>query len=258
MKKSILIGALSVLILSCASTEQKNLEHARFLLDKGECAQAIELVDPMLADDPDNTEAKFILGSALVGNFALEDKNGCQESDTGYLGILACLLDDKDADDQNGLKTFGRIAPTDSTSNEDINRAVETLVSIEDFSERVPEKDVALQRLVARAFNISATFQIAGISSPNVDCNAGGAGVDEIPDDYDATNINSIEAARFRENLEGIQADAIIVGFEADFNLIARANNILEDLDGYGVSTTTGVRALFDDAYNTPAQQVCN
>lgn len=258
MKKNLLIGALAVLMFSCASDSQKGIEEARFALDKGNFAEAITLVQPILDAEPNNNEAKFIYGSALIGNFALEPKAGCRETDVGYLGVLACLLDNKDADDSNGLKTFARIAPEDASSNDDINLALSTLISIRNFSERVPEKDVALQRLVARSFDISATFQIAGVSSENVECNAGGAGVDEVPDDYDSTNIDSDEARSLRDNLEGIQVDARIVGFENDFNLVQRADAILDDIENYGVGTTAAVRLVFEEAYNTPAQQVCN
>ncbi|MEZ4845869.1 MAG: hypothetical protein R2877_02565 [Bdellovibrionota bacterium] len=167
-------------------------------------------------------------------------------------------MDDKDADDTNGLKTFQRIAPEEGDNNESIQQAVDLLSSIEEFDERTPRIDVALQRLVARSFALSSTFQVVGATSPNTDCNAGGAGVDEVPDDYDATNIDQAEARQFRDNLEGIEVDAKIVGFEGSFNLVGRATAILDDLNGYGLSNTASVRLLFENSYNTPAQQVCN
>jgi hypothetical protein len=258
MKNRFLIGALAMLMFSCASDSQKGLEEARFLLDKGEFDAAIAAVEPILETEPNNNEAKFILASALVGNFALSPKDGCQDTDTGYLGVLACLLDDKDSGDTNGLKTFARIAPESGANNDDIRQAVSLLKSIETFDANTPRVDVALQRLVARSFALSTAFQVVGAVSANTVCNAGGPGVDDVPDDYDNTNIDSIEASDFRANLEGIQVDAAIVGFEGSFNLVNRANAILDDLDGYGISTTLAVRTLFDDSYNTPAQQVCN
>lgn len=261
MKKKLFIGALAALMLSCASGTQSDIEKARFLLDEGEFQQAIDLMDPIVAADSSNNEAKFILGSALIGNFALEPKSGCQAEDTGYLGVLACLLDDKESGDTNGLQTFARIAPEDSGSNDDINRAVEILVSIDEFSENVPEVDVALQRLVARSFDISVTFQIAGANSPNVNqCYTGGTGQDEIPDDYDSSNIDRLEAQSFRDNLEAIEVDAKLVGFGDDFNLISRANNILADIDANtSLSNTASVRLVFDNSYiNKPGQQDCN
>lgn len=260
MKNSFVVGALMLLMLSCVSESQKGIEEARFLLDQGEFAQAIALLKPILADEPNNNEAKFLYGSALIGGFALEKKSGCLDTDTGYLGLLACLLDDKTADDSNGLKTFSRIAPENGSSNDEIAEAVDVLVSIESFNERVPEKDVALQRLVARAFAISSVFQVIGANSPNENqCYVGGTGVDEIPDDYDSTLLVTAQAADFRANLEGIQTDAQTVGFDTDFNLITRVNDILDDLDAAGGSTLSSVVTIFDNAYiNQPGQQVCN
>ena len=43
MKNSFVIGALMVLMLSCVSESQKGIEEARFLLDKGEFAEAIAI-----------------------------------------------------------------------------------------------------------------------------------------------------------------------------------------------------------------------
>lgn len=258
MKNSFVVGALMLLMLSCVSESQKGIEEARFLLDQGEFAQAIALLKPILADEPNNNEAKFLYGSALIGGFALEKKSGCRDTDTGYLGLLACLLDDKTADDSNGLKTFSRIAPENGNSNNEIAEAVDVLVSIEKFNERVPEKDVALQRLVSRAFAISSAFQVIGANSENTECNAGGAGVDDVPDEYDVSVLTATQAADFRANLEGIQTDAQIVGFDSNFNLITRVNDILSDLEANGGSNLNAVRDLFDGAYNTPAQQVCN
>ncbi|MCC7460153.1 MAG: hypothetical protein IT286_02510 [Proteobacteria bacterium] len=258
MKKQFLIGALAVLMFSCASDKQKGLEEARFLLDKGEFDAAIEQVQPIYEADPNNNEAKFIYASALIGNFALSPKPGCQATDTGYLGVLACLLDDKDEDDSNGLRTFGRIAPDDDSENASIKLAVNLLISIDEFSEITPRIDVALQRLVARSFSLSTTFKTVEANSPNLECNAGGAGVDEVPDDFASSNILQAEAANFRENLEGIEADAKIVGFEGSFNLVGRANAILDDLDNTGLNNTQAVRLIFESAYNSPDQQVCN
>jgi len=258
MKNSFLVSMLAVLLLSCVPSTQKNLEEARFHLDKGEFSEAIALVQPILDEDPDNNEAKFIYASALIGSYALEPKSGCDESDTGYLGLLACLLDDKEADDPNGLKTFARISPDDATQDDDILEAVDVLQSIDAFDSKTPEKDVALQRMVGRAFFLSTILREAGASSPNEDCNAGGAGVDNVPDDFDSTNINATEATAFRENLEGIQSDANIVGFGDDFNLITRATDILNDIEDQGGSTLFAVRAVFENTFNSPDQQVCN
>lgn len=258
MKKNLFIGALTVLMFSCASESEKSIEEARFMLDKGEFDAAIALMEPIVESEPNNNEAKFILGSALIGSFALEPKSGCQEGDTGYLGVLACLMDDREDNDDSGLKTFGRIAPEEVSANDNINRAVDVLVDIQDYSSRVPEKDVALQRLVARAFAISTTFKIIEANSSNEECNAGGPGVDEVPDDFDTGLLTAAQAQDFQDALIGIKADAITVGFNADFNLLTSVQNILEDVENAGGSILNAIRNIFEEAYNSPDQQVCS
>lgn len=252
MKKFLLLGALAMLFTSCASDEQKDLEKARFYLDQGEYQKAIDLTQPIVDAEPNNNPAKFILASALVGTFALGDKAGCPATDTGYLGLLACLLDDKAAGDQTGLKTFGRIAPEDSSNNDNIKTAVDYLVSIKTFTNDLPEADVALQRLVARAFDVSALMQEIGVNSPNVACNSDSNDPDPdgIPDDYDSSNIGYPESQRFLKDLEGIETDAKIAGFDNDFNLITRARDILDEVQqNAGVTDTESVRILFDETY---------
>lgn len=259
MKKwTIIMGFAAIFFASCASTEQKNLEEARFLLDQGKFDEAIALVQPIVEAEPNNNEAKFILASALVGNFALSPKAGCQSTDTGYLGALACILDEKDDSDENGLQTLGRIAPTSDEQNQEIDEAVELLESITTFSDQTPEVDVALQRMIARTFAISTIFNTIGITSENEDCNAGGAGVDEVPDDFDPDNITLAEAEQFVDNLEGIEEDSRIAGLDLDFNLFTTAQEVLDDIEGTGFDARDAVIEIFNESYNTAEQQICD
>ena len=259
MKKTVAMSLLTLFVFACANSTQQDLETARFKLDQGKFDEAIALVDPILDAEPNNNEAKFILGSALVGNFALNPKPGCKPTDIGYLGLLACLLDEKPASDPTGLTTFNRIAPTNSSLNNDINRAVDVLVSIKSFDDKTPEKDVALQRLVARAFAISTLYQIIGANTPNVSCNSGTSGqVDEVPDGYDPGNVTPELAVTFENNLIGIEQDARISGLEADFKISTQATAILDSLEAVGLSTQDSVITIFNEAYDTTAQQVCS
>lgn len=254
MKKFLLLTAVTLLFFSCATDTQKDLEQARFYLDQGDYAKAKALVEPILASEPNNNEAKFILGSALVGNFALSKKAGCKATDTGYLGILACLLDDSESTDTNGLKTFGRIAPEDSANNDDIAQAVSLLSDITTYSSVLPEKDVALQRLVARSFAISSLFQKVGANSDNLKCNSNlsDPNKDGIPDDYDTSNMTASDATLFIDNVGQLGVDAETVGFNKKFNLIKRSKAIQDDLNAFGsVSKLVAVKLLFDGAYAT-------
>lgn len=258
MKNRFLIGALTMLLIACVQNTEQNLEEARFLLDQGKFSQAVSLLEPILVDEPSNTEAKFLLASAYVGEAALSPNHNCQSTDTGYLGTLACLLDDKSADDDSGLKTFNRISPDNNDLDDELQRAIDLLVSVKKFNDKTPEKDVALQRLIARVFAVSAVFKTVEANSPNTQCNGGGPGVDDVPDDYDSSVLTSAQASNFRKNLEGIKADATIVGFADDFNLVTRINDILASLDAIGGSTLNSVKTAFDNAYNSAPQQVCN
>lgn len=258
MKKFLVLGVFTALIFSCASETDKNIEKARFALDQGNYELAIELITPILEDDPNNNEAKFILGSAYIGTYALNPKPGCDEDDVGYLGLLACLVDEKSDDDDTGLQTFDRIAPEDNSLNDEINAAVEILTSIDTYDERTPLKDVALQRLVARAFAISTIYQIIGANSENSECNAGGAGVDEIPDEFDPTNLTAEQSEQFVANLEGIIVDSEESGLDLDFRLLTRSLDILAEIDAQGMSTRDSVIAVFNDSYASVEQQVCN
>lgn len=126
MKKSLMFAALAMLFFSCASDSQKDIEQAQFYLDQGDFAKAIALADPIVTAEPSNNQAKFILSSALIGDFALSKKAGCKKTDTGYLGLLACLLDTKDSGDTNGLQSFERIAPKDNSDFSSIDRSSST------------------------------------------------------------------------------------------------------------------------------------
>jgi hypothetical protein len=240
MKKIFLLGLAMTLLSSCVPNNDKNIEEARFFLDKGEFSRAATLAQEVLEGDPDNNEAKFIYGSALIGTFALSPKSGCDDADTGYLGVLACLLDDSEEGDNSGFKTFGRIAPVNDNQNEDIQTALTVLSSIDSFNKAVPQKDVALQRLIARTFALSTVYERTNANSCN---NAAIAGT------YSSTPINTTVAEEFVENLRGIQADADEAGLDLDFRVLVRANRILDDIDEVGGTEQDAVRALFDDAF---------
>lgn len=259
MKKSLIIGVLAALMLSCASQTDKDIEQARFALDHGDFSLAVELAKPIVDAEPKNNEAKFILASAYVGVYALNPKPGCDKADVGYLGLLACILDNPDSTDSIGLRTFDRIAPADNSLNDDINLAVTLLTSISKYDDVTPLRDVALQRLVARVFAISTIYQTIGANSENLNkCYTGGTGSDGVPDDYDANLITADDADLYIANLAGIQQDAIDAGLNADFELLTRATEILNTLNGLGLSNRAALIKTFNESYASTAQQVCN
>ncbi|MEZ4819948.1 MAG: hypothetical protein R3A45_08645 [Bdellovibrionota bacterium] len=67
--------------ISCASNTQEAIEEARFLLDKGSYEKAIDKLADIVADDPSNLEATFLLSSAYVGQAANSQRAQCEADD---------------------------------------------------------------------------------------------------------------------------------------------------------------------------------
>ena len=93
----------------CASNLDRNLEEIQFLLDQGKFSEALTKARDVVAANPDNVDAQFLLASALLGDSVISQRSKCP-NDTGYLGLIACLQDSQ-GEGESGFLTFTRIAP---------------------------------------------------------------------------------------------------------------------------------------------------
>lgn len=242
MKKSFLLLLLSVTLLSCASDSQQAIEEARFLLDNGSFAEAIDKLDDIVADDPTNLEATFLLSTAYVGQAANEPRTQCEDEDTGILGLLACFLREKSNSDRLGLATFARIAPATETEVANVRTGINLLTGIDhdDITgdNSFSSQDVYAQIAIARMITLST---IATISRANTGTEA----------DCDADLIEEDDAVNFRADLDTVQSDLDNAGFPSDFRLLTRAADIFDTLENAGFSSPTiGVQTVVADAFS--------
>ncbi|HLG19272.1 MAG TPA: hypothetical protein VI895_05585 [Bdellovibrionota bacterium] len=204
------IGLL--LCVGCASDAEKNLEEARFLLDKGEFAQAETKARSAVAENPADTGAQFTLASALIGVSFLGDGT--------YLGKLASLQDAA-AGSGFGFQTIASIAPSAFSGEEytKLQEARDILIGIADSCAN--EKDCYLQLYMARIFEIAAVNQIIGGATADNVCNADPtqAVSDGIPDGLDTSGLDSAQAQRFQDNLDNVNSDGVKAGLPSDFSL---------------------------------------
>lgn len=241
MKRIILSMFLGLFLLFCApSSADKTIEEARFHLDKGEFSQAIEKLEDLVAKDPNNNEAVFLLSSAYLGQAAQEPRSGCDEEETGLLGLLACFLATKDPDDRLGFRTFARIAPAEVDDVAVLDTGIDLLNGIENItsSNTFTQIDVFAQIAMSRMFKLSGITTAAQANTGNdADCNA-----DLIDDD---------QAAGFKEDLDLIRQDLNNANFPSDFRLLTRAEAISDALEDAGFTTlTVGVQTIIADAFS--------
>lgn len=242
---------ITFVLLGCAaSSTDKAIEEARFLLDQGEFLAAIEKLDPVVNKEPDNAAAVFLLGSAYIGQAALSPRPVCDADETGVLGILSCFLKDSDTGAATGIfGTFARIAPPTTEDVAGLTRGIQLLNGIESVSnqENFTQRDVFAQVALARMFSLSSLVTVANANANNAQ-------------DCDVTLIQEADADQFLVDLQTVQSDVSNAGFNSDFRLLTRAAEIVQALDDSGIADTTeAVRTLFRDTFDgcTCAPTVC-
>jgi hypothetical protein len=243
---------IALIFIGCAaSSTDEAIEEARFFLDNGEFAAAIEKLNPIVEDEPNNAEAVFLLGSAYVGQAAQSPRPVCDDDETGVLGILSCFLKDSDSGTTTGLfGTFARIAPPTVEDVDGLLRGIDLLNSIDNIDDdnTFTQRDVFAQIALGRMFSLSSLVTVANANDNN-------------GDDCDVTLIEEEDSDQFITDLEEIQSDVNNAGFKSDFRLLTRAAEIAQDLEDSGIADTNeAVRTLFRDTFEgcTCEPPVCN
>lgn len=221
-------------LLACAGGVDKTLEEVRFHLDKGEFQAAVTKARQAVADDPTNTDAQFLLASALMGGSVLSPSANCEPEDTGYLGLLACLQDNQEPG-ESGFVTFVRIAPSVESKILDLEEARDLLVTLTGATVTGGQslKDVFLQLWMARLFEIS------GVTTRLALCT----------DNFDATAVQGDDLDRFQDNLSNVNDDADAAGLPESAAMDDRLTKIADDIetavDLAGGDVDAGVAAYF-------------
>lgn len=258
MKKILVLSFVCLFGVACVESRNKTIEEIEFLLDSGKFDEAITKSRELLVTDANDLDAQKLLASSLLGKTALSGGSGCAETDTGILGLLACLLDAQGADETE-LETFGRIAPALSqlTDLEEATDIFKTLSQNETIqADEQGKKNVYLKLFLSRMFEIGGAISRIGGNSANTECNNAmplcPGCIDQVPDDFNASALTPDQETRFREHLSEINSDGQNAGLDVDFSLFERINEI---------STILGSGALpafFELSYNTPDKQLCD
>ncbi|MFH1017482.1 MAG: hypothetical protein V1798_04775 [Pseudomonadota bacterium] len=226
------ILAFLFLAAGCVGSRDSAVEQAQFLLDHGNYTEAAALLQPVVAANPQDDQATFLLASALIGKSVL----GTSRS---YLGLFADLLNDPSTG-ETGFQTFARIAPASSSSISDLEAATDLLENLTTFASSVQLGDVYLQLYISRLFEISGVITQVGV------CGAG----------YDPTAFVADTAAndRFQQNLDQVNGDGVNAGIPSDFPLTSRITSIVEDLN-----TPGGTLGFLDNQFAAAgiAAQIC-
>jgi hypothetical protein len=212
-----IVGFL-LLLTGCVGSVDQKLEQIQFMLDQGQYAEAATAAAEVVAASPDNLQARFLFASARLGQSSLSARSRCP-NDTGYLGILACLQDERTSTETSDLATFRRIAPDNTDRIGELETATDTLIGLTStVTDPTFLRDVYLQLWMARM------FEIAGVTTQLKACTT----------EFDP-NLSDAELARFRSNLENAPGDAANAGLPGDLELNSRVSSIL---DGLNAATT--------------------
>lgn len=251
--------SLLLFLLNCASEKAELKEEVRFLLDARQYTQAIEKAREVVAKDSDDAEASFLLASALLGDAALSGANNCPEGDQGILGLLACLADPLEPD-ENDLSSFLRIAP-DLARLANLEEATDIFKVLDANALSDADRDNVFIRLYAsRLFELGGALTRVGLKTANDECNhclnmtlgCVMSMKDEVPDGFDADALTPEQETRFRENLTEVNEVGGDLGLSQDFSLILRADQIAMDL---GIDP---IPTFFDTTFNSATQATCD
>lgn len=199
-------------VQACGDANQSRLEEIRFLLDKGQVEEALTLATEAVAAQPENIQAKLLFAEANLTAGALSGGAGCQPTDIGFLGLVACLQDAK-GDGESDFDTFRRIAPSTVAKLTQVETATNTLTEI--TTTTVATSDTYLLQFFSKMFEISGAMTRLGSFNPG-ECTEG--------------PLSSDEEARFQNNLDTVNEDGINAGFPSDFELFTRIDQIKADV----------------------------
>lgn len=222
MKGKLFLAAL--LVVGCAGSFDTKIEETQFLLDQGQFAEALVKARELVAEDATNVEAQFLLASSLLGDSVISARTSprsqCLEEDVGYLGLMACLLDNQGAD-ETAFLTFVRIAPDTTEKIEELQEARDVLIALAATATGTRLKDVYLQLWVARLFEISTTTLQIGLCTGN----------------FNADALSADELDRFQNNLDNVNDDGQNADLPDDFSLNERILEIGNALATEGAAT---------------------
>ncbi len=215
----------AVLVVGCAGGVDKKIEETQYLLDDGNFSAAIVKAREIVASDPTNVQGQFLLASALMGDSMLGARAACP-NDTGYLGLLACLLDDPSPN--KDFASFARIAPDTLAKVGELEEARDILIALTGTVPAANARDIYAQLFVARLDEIAAVTKRIGL------CTAG----------FDANALTADQVTRFQDNLENAGPDATKAGFSDGLGLTERLTKISDAI------TTAGGVSIFFTAQN--------
>ncbi|MFH1262518.1 MAG: hypothetical protein V1495_03605 [Pseudomonadota bacterium] len=207
---------LSVLLAGCAGGTSADLEQIQFMLDHGQFAAAVTQAQAVVNASPTNLEAQFLLASAQIGDSMLGTHSRCKATDTGYIGLLACLQDPKTATDPGDFGTFLRIAPDTTAKLSILQDATNGLIALTG-TQKDPGRlrDVYLQLWMARLFEIGSVTTQLGACTASFDPNA----------------LSADELQRFKDNLANVNSDGANAGLPSSLGLNDRITSISNDLN---------------------------
>jgi hypothetical protein len=213
------IWASLLLMFGCAGGVDQQLEEVQFLLDHGQFSAAVAEARAAVAAEPANLEAQFLLASALLGDSVLVPSgkchaaNGVHVGDIGYLGLLACLQDEKQ-EGESAFATFIRIAPTVTEKIGELQEARDLLIGLTSGMAGNRLRDTYLQLWIARQFEISSVTTRIALCTP----------------EFNASALSANDLTRFQDNLATVNGDALNAGLPSDFALNERVTSIGSEL----------------------------
>ncbi len=249
------------LLLRCSSGLERQIEEVQFLLDDGKYSEAVDKARLAVSNDPENVDARLLLASALLGDALLSGGKGCDETDTGFLGLVACLQDQQ-SEGETDFITFSRVAPDVNDQVAKLEEARDTLITLTGEAQGAELRDVFLKLYFARLFEISGAVTRLGANSDNEICNSSpdSAFKDDVPDSFLANALSADQVSRFQDNLENVNDDGQSAGLPDDFSLNERITSILVDLTSSinaAGDNATGAANFFDDQFNSADKALC-
>lgn len=116
--RPILLIALMICLLACASSKTSKLEQAQFALDQRKYTEAIAAATQVINKEPNNVEARIILASAYFGR-----------SQINFLDLAEVILD-LDSNEQSNFLAIAGALPADGDLD-DLRSAISTLEALE-------------------------------------------------------------------------------------------------------------------------------
>jgi hypothetical protein len=231
----------ALLAAGCATSRDAALEDAQFLLDRADYVGAAAKVQPLVTADPRDQEATFILASAFLGKAVLREGSS-------YLGLLSKVLED--GGNLSPFQTLTKIAPASTEQLPTLGTARDLLVGLTGFVDDAKSKDAYLQLYMARLFEISGVTTRIGANTTTLDCASPTTTYQP-----EALTGNSEAMARLKDDLANINSDGDKAGFQDDFPLKSRFDDMNASLKTATDAAPGDDAAAFTAFFN---EQFCN